>query len=275
MTDSATSVTTSAARSRGSPADAVPFRSALLQRVRQIEPRGVDRRHQPEEQRRQRARARARTGGPSCPSALRRGGAGWRVTTPRVPARARTRARRRAARPAPRAHTFGQQLPHDTAPAGAERGAQRDLVRPARGAREQEVRDVGARDEQHDAARRPSAPTASPARLPVSRSCSGITVTVFRRFSGYCRARASPMVRIWACARARSTPRLELPDGLVVVQAAVRPAVGREPRHPEIGGAGIAKSRRRHADDLQRRSRTRVIIFPTAASALPKCATAQ
>ena len=48
-------------------------------------------------------------------------------------------------------------------------------------------------------------------RLPVSRSCSGISVTVFRRFSGYCRASVSPMVRICACARVRSTPPLSFP----------------------------------------------------------------
>ena len=48
-------------------------------------------------------------------------------------------------------------------------------------------------------------------RLPVSRSCSGITVTVLRRFSGYCRASVSPMVRICACARVRSTSPLSFP----------------------------------------------------------------
>ena len=47
--------------------------------------------------------------------------------------------------------TFGQQLPHHTAPAGAERGAERDLARPARGPRQQEVRDIGAPDEPDDA----------------------------------------------------------------------------------------------------------------------------
>ena len=48
-------------------------------------------------------------------------------------------------------------------------------------------------------------------RLPVSRSCRGITATVFRRFSGYCRARLSPMVRICACARVRSTSGSSFP----------------------------------------------------------------
>jgi hypothetical protein len=44
---------------------------------------------------------------------------------------------------------FGQQLPHDAPPAGAERRAQGDLA-PARGAAgQQQVRDVAARDEQH------------------------------------------------------------------------------------------------------------------------------
>ena len=42
-------------------------------------------------------------------------------------------------------------MPHDTAAAGAERGAERDLARPARGPRQQEVRDIGAPDEPDDA----------------------------------------------------------------------------------------------------------------------------
>ena len=48
-------------------------------------------------------------------------------------------------------------------------------------------------------------------RLPVSRSCRGIRLTVFTRFSGYCRESASPMVRICACARLRSAPAFSFP----------------------------------------------------------------
>ena len=105
-----------------------------------------------------------------------------RVTTPRLPARAATPAGPRQARPARQHTAFGQQLPHHTAPAGAERGAQRDLARPARGPRQQEVRDIGAPNEPDDADGAHQHPQRR-LRLPVSRSCSGITVAVLRRFS--------------------------------------------------------------------------------------------
>ena len=47
-------------------------------------------------------------------------------------------------------HAFGQQLPHDTHAPDAERRADRDLAPARRAAREQQVRHVAARDEQHD-----------------------------------------------------------------------------------------------------------------------------
>ena len=46
-------------------------------------------------------------------------------------------------------HAFGQQLPHQPLPAGAERGADRDFLLPPGGARQQQVRDVRAGDQQH------------------------------------------------------------------------------------------------------------------------------
>ena len=45
---------------------------------------------------------------------------------------------------------LGQQLPDDAPAARAERGPHRDLAAPAGGPREQQVGDVGARDEQHE-----------------------------------------------------------------------------------------------------------------------------
>ena len=60
------------------------------------------------------------------------------------------------------------------------------------------------------------------------------------------------MVRICACARVRVHVSLELPDGLVGVVAAVPGVVRRSHGRPDIRGAGIAESRRRHADDLHR-----------------------
>ena len=58
-------------------------------------------------------------------------------------------------RPSSAAHeteqrAFGQQLPHEPLPARAERGADGDFLLARRRAREQQVRDVGARDEQHE-----------------------------------------------------------------------------------------------------------------------------
>ncbi len=48
-------------------------------------------------------------------------------------------------------HALDQQLPHDPPAVGAERDAHGNLARPVRRAREQQVGDVGARDEQHEA----------------------------------------------------------------------------------------------------------------------------
>ena len=50
-------------------------------------------------------------------------------------------------------HAFGQQLADDAAAAGADRGADRDLALPAGGADQQQVGDVGAGDQQHEADR--------------------------------------------------------------------------------------------------------------------------
>ena len=73
-------------------------------------------------------------------------------------------------------HALGQQLPDDAPAAGAERQADRHLAAPRRGLRQQQVRDVRARDQQHgahDAAeqqRRPSASAAADWRSPSSSS---------------------------------------------------------------------------------------------------------
>ena len=59
-----------------------------------------------------------------------------------------------SSRPADRARQrqqegFGEQLPHDAAPAAADREADRDLAAADRTPRQEHVRDVEARDEQH------------------------------------------------------------------------------------------------------------------------------
>jgi hypothetical protein len=48
-------------------------------------------------------------------------------------------------------HAFGQQLADQTPPAGAQRQPQADLALPCHGARQHQVGDVGARDEEHHA----------------------------------------------------------------------------------------------------------------------------
>ena len=72
---------------------------------------------------------------------------------------------------------FGQQLPHDAEPAGAQRGADGELLLAMRAAHEQQDRHVGAADEQQRRHRRQAAATAS-AR--VGRAYSS---TMLRRFT--------------------------------------------------------------------------------------------
>src|SRR5690349_23369040 len=49
--------------------------------------------------------------------------------------------------------TFGEELPDEAPVAGAERGTDRELLAPGAGAAEQEIRDVDARNHQHEAHR--------------------------------------------------------------------------------------------------------------------------
>ncbi len=51
---------------------------------------------------------------------------------------------------------LGQQLAHEPAPRCAERGSNRDFPLPSAGARQQQVGDVGARDQQHESNGSPS-----------------------------------------------------------------------------------------------------------------------
>jgi hypothetical protein len=112
----------------------------------------------------------------------------------------------------PREHAaLGEQLNRHAAPTGPERGTQRDLTGPACGSRQQEVRDVGARDEPHDgdgAHQRPQG-RLSIARDPLLQRSE--RHGLFARFSGCWRARLSPMVRICALALASSTPGFSRP----------------------------------------------------------------
>ena len=51
-------------------------------------------------------------------------------------------------------HAFGQQLPDDASAAGADCGSQRDFTLAGRRPHEQQVRDVGAGNQQHEGRRR-------------------------------------------------------------------------------------------------------------------------
>ena len=70
---------------------------------------------------------------------------------------------------------LGQQLPDDASAAGAEDRAQRQLALPGDRPRQQQVRDVRAGDQQHEADRRQQHVAARRGTLPVSASRSGTT----------------------------------------------------------------------------------------------------
>ena len=82
MTDNATSATTSTERSRAPAPRRRCLRAALLQRIRQIESRGLQRRHEPEDRRRHQRESSANRAR-SCRSARRRCAGRSRVTARR------------------------------------------------------------------------------------------------------------------------------------------------------------------------------------------------
>jgi hypothetical protein len=127
------------------------LRTILFQAIRQVESRGMQCRHGAEDHRRyqRKSQGEERDGGVH-PHLVDPGQVGRcprdhnldehpREQEARQPGHAREHA------------VLGEQLPHHTTAACAERGAERDLARPARGPRQQEVRDVGAPNEPDDA----------------------------------------------------------------------------------------------------------------------------
>ena len=118
--------------------------------------------------------------------------------------------------------TLGEQVPHHTPSAGAERGAERDLARPSCGPREQQVRDVGTRNEPHDAHGGHQHPQGDleTAGEPFLQRNQGDRLLAILRILPRERVANGPHLRL----RTREVhASLELSDGLVVVQAAVRP----------------------------------------------------
>ena len=153
--DSATSATTSAffrlkRRARPSARERV-----VLERRHEPRPRRLQRRRDAEDEAGESTTGRARTAARGDRSRNRA-----RSAARRRRRRGRERADRRRATPeadptAPpmdrQQHALGQQLADDAPAAGAEREPDRDLAPPRRGRRQQQVGDVGARDQQHGA----------------------------------------------------------------------------------------------------------------------------
>jgi hypothetical protein len=137
--------------------------------------------------------------------------------------------------------TFGQQLLHQTATAGAERSAERNLARPDRCAGEQQVRHVGARNEQHDehgAHQCPQHHLHVAGQSHVQRDENHRSHVILQIRSREIGANG-PHLGL----RTRDVhARLEPSDGAVTLMAAARSSAGRGPRRPEISGARITKA---------------------------------
>ena len=150
-TDNATSATTIAERSRVLAFEAVAFEPPCFNAIRQVESRGMQCRHEAEDHRRyQRESEREEHNGRVDPHLVDPGQVGGCQRDDSLNEHRREQEARQPGHAAEHA-VLGEQLPHHAAAAGTERGAERDLARPARGPRQQEVRDVGAPDEPHDA----------------------------------------------------------------------------------------------------------------------------
>ena len=123
--------------------------------------------------------------------------------------------RRKAARRSPRARRptsarepeqrSRQVLTHEPAPAGAERGAHRDLTLLRDGAREHQAPDVRTRDEQHEADRAEQQPQRRLHAADVRPQRLGDEPRPAIRI-GYCSARCRPTRSSSACAAARVAP---------------------------------------------------------------------
>ena len=102
---------------------------------------------------------------------------------------------------------FGEHLSHEPPASGAEPRAQREFTLPSRGPRQHQVRDVGARDQQHDSAPPASATPASGRRRPPPRG-SAIPVPAE---SGLARRRPRPFPEPVPDSARRSSPSARQP----------------------------------------------------------------
>ena len=180
-------------------------------------------------------------------------------------------------------HALGQQLAHQPLPARAERGADGDFLLPAGGARQQQVGDVGAGDQQHERRRSPAAPAPRAARCRRPDSSSGTTsiVNVRSRLS-LSRMRAAIAADVGVRLRHRHA-RLQPRHEVVVLVAAAVDGVGAERQRQEHVHLPNARDGRHdlgvqeelgseHAGDRRtdswtsprrRRSRSSVMLLPT------------
>ena len=134
--------------------------------------RGRGRRQARYRRRQQRDQRREGEDAPSMRMSCSRGAdAGAIARSPRTPHQREEQAGAAAGDREQRA--FGQQLPHDLAAPGAERGADRDLAGAIRRARQQQAHDVRARDAEHQARPRARARAASAGRCRRCRRAAG------------------------------------------------------------------------------------------------------
>ena len=227
------------------------LRTALLQSIRQVESRGMQCRHEAEDHRRhQRESEREEDNGLVHPHIVDPGQVGGCQRHHSLDEHRREQEARQPGHAGEHA-ALGEQLPHHTTAAGAERGAERDLARPARGPRQQEVRDVGAPDEPHDAHgahQHPQGRLEIAGQPLLQRNQADGLQAIFRILP---RERVADGPHLRLCAR-EVCACFQLPDGVIVVIPAVCSDLRRAPRRPEVSGAGITKSWRRHSNNLQR-----------------------
>ncbi len=148
-TESATSTTTRAPRIRPARPPATARAALLLQRFAQIDARDLQRRRKSEQQAGRRRDAQGECQHPPIDAAFgKTRNVAWRERHQGVRAPLGEEQAGRAGHHSQH-QAFGDQLAHDAAAAGAYRGANGDLPRTRSGPREQQIRYIRARDQQH------------------------------------------------------------------------------------------------------------------------------
>ena len=149
-----------------------------------------------------------------------------------------------------------QQLPHDAPARGAHRVAHRDLARPRRRARQQQVGDVGARDQQHEADRAHQRQEHDADRAGVEAfverldDADGELLVAGRMRRGQA---LDDAVELGLRLRRRTTPGFRRREhGEVADVAALLLLRRRDGRHPQLGVGRELDAGRHHADDRRR-----------------------